>query len=722
MKPFLLALFAVTTAPAEESPFQLQDASGRPLAAGRVYLGGSEAAETDSEGRFRLSPTPAPPFELTVFDARGAWLGRVFVADLRERVLRLAPATEERVTVRSAVPVETQAPPSAAVSLITEREIAESRPNQLANALALVPGSGSVEEGHSVVPTLRGMARGRTLILVDGGRVTAERRAGPSATYLDPMSLDSVEVSRGPGSVAYGSDAFGGVINVSTKTPGASGFVGQFSAAGRTVDDSVTGNLALDFPVGQGGFLLQGHWRNFEDYDSPKGKIDNSAAEFYGWSARGLVPLGASRLTLGFEYDRGRDIGKPATDSNVTRAFYPLENSSRASFELSLPARAGFDQIQVQGFWGTYRLVTNRERQPTETVTRRLAQSDVDADDASVRAVGSRPLGAGRLRTGIDFNTRFDLHATGRTVSYDSDGNPTGEVPETSIENAERFDLGGFAEADQSVLAGKLLLAGGLRTDWVRSRNAGGYFGSRSVTHGALSGYAAATFSPASSWSATVQYSHGFRDPLLSDRYFRGVSGRGFVTGNPDLDPETSDHLDLAVRTGLGSSLRVAAYGYLFWIHGLIERYQEGEDFFFRNRGNARYEGIEFEADLDPAPGWTLRAAGTYARGSILDDGGPAADVPPQSVSLSITNRLTERIWWSLRGRAVRRDERPGPVEVDTPGYGALDVLAGWEFRPGLQLQALLTNAFNHSYRETPDPAAVLAPERGFSLVLSGRI
>jgi len=48
------------------------------------------------------------------------------------------------------------------------------------------------------VPALRGLARGRTLILVDGARVTAERRAGPSATFVDPASLASLEVLRGP--------------------------------------------------------------------------------------------------------------------------------------------------------------------------------------------------------------------------------------------------------------------------------------------------------------------------------------------------------------------------------------------------------------------------------------------------------------------------------------------------------------------------------------------
>ena len=45
-----------------------------------------------------------------------------------------------------------------------------------------------------------------------------------------------------------------------------------------------------------------------------------------------------------------------------------------------------------------------------------------------------------------------------------------------------------------------------------------------------------------------MQVARGFRDPVLSDRYFRGPSGRGFITGNPDLDPETSVQFDVGVR------------------------------------------------------------------------------------------------------------------------------------------------------------------------------
>ena len=97
------------------------------------------------------------------------------------------------------------------------------QPVNVAQAVENVAGTATVSEGHAAVPAVRGLAAGRTLILIDGARVTAERRVGPSATYVDPASLEGIEIARGPGSVAYGSDAFGGVIQLRTRRaePGA---------------------------------------------------------------------------------------------------------------------------------------------------------------------------------------------------------------------------------------------------------------------------------------------------------------------------------------------------------------------------------------------------------------------------------------------------------------------------------------------------------------------
>ncbi len=104
----------------------------------------------------------------------------------------------ERVTVSGAAP-DIEATPAAATTSLSQAEIQTRLPSNLVQALENVAGVNQVSEGQAAVPALRGLSSGRTLILIDGARVNSERRAGASATFLDPDILEGVEVARGPG-------------------------------------------------------------------------------------------------------------------------------------------------------------------------------------------------------------------------------------------------------------------------------------------------------------------------------------------------------------------------------------------------------------------------------------------------------------------------------------------------------------------------------------------
>ena len=78
----------------------------------------------------------------------------------------------------------------------------------------------SQQGGGSII--LRGMEANRVLLVVDGIRMNnLIYRSGhlQNAITVDPLSLDRIEVSFGPTSNAYGSDALGGVVHFMTKTP-----------------------------------------------------------------------------------------------------------------------------------------------------------------------------------------------------------------------------------------------------------------------------------------------------------------------------------------------------------------------------------------------------------------------------------------------------------------------------------------------------------------------
>jgi outer membrane receptor protein involved in Fe transport len=380
-------------------------------------------------GRFTWRGDPRPPFVLLVTLAGGRVARPVDVTSLDARAILTvtveATITEDVIVAAGAAPsIDTT--PGAAMTMLSARDVALRGPASLVQSLEAVPGVHQVSEGQSAVPAVRGLARGRTLMLLDGSRVTAERRVGSSASFLDPSVVEGVDVARGPGSVAYGSDAFGGVISVRTKRP------------------------SLERP----------------------------------------------------------DVG-------------------------------AFDLMRVSGFVGASSQRTDQNRLPTSATPREIARADIAATDFQVRAMAETRLGATSVELGLDLNGRRGLEARDIALRYDLDDMLVDEVATLSIASARRTDTGLFVQASRPV-GGETTVTVGLRVDHVRSVNEGGYFGDRSVTHGAAAGFGAVTFRPTARTTLTAQLSRGFRDPTLSDRFYRGPTGRGFITGNPELNPETS--------------------------------------------------------------------------------------------------------------------------------------------------------------------------------------
>ncbi|MEZ4978958.1 MAG: TonB-dependent receptor plug domain-containing protein [Chitinophagales bacterium] len=106
---------------------------------------------------------------------------------------------------------------------IDRKELAIQNPQTAADLLGV---SGKVfiqksQQGGGS-PMIRGFATNRLLYSVDGVRMnTAIFRAGniQNVINLDPLAMQDVEVLFGPGSVMYGSDAIGGVMQFTTLVP-----------------------------------------------------------------------------------------------------------------------------------------------------------------------------------------------------------------------------------------------------------------------------------------------------------------------------------------------------------------------------------------------------------------------------------------------------------------------------------------------------------------------
>lgn len=160
------------------------------------------------------------------------------------------------------------------ITTINARAIAFTNPQTSAD---LLQNSGKVFVQKSQLgggsPMIRGFATNRLLLIVDGVRMNnAIFRGGniQNIISIDPFSIKNTEVIFGPGSVIYGSDAIGGVMNFYThkaqfSTADSSVFSGKSKYRYATVNNENT--FHVDFNIGRKrwAFLSSISYNDFGD-------------------------------------------------------------------------------------------------------------------------------------------------------------------------------------------------------------------------------------------------------------------------------------------------------------------------------------------------------------------------------------------------------------------------------------------------------------------------
>ncbi len=124
-------------------------------------------------------------------------------------------------------------------------------------------------------PLVRGFSTNRLLITLDGIRFnTAIFRGGnvQNIISIDPFAIDRTEVILGPGSVVYGSDAVGGVMNFYTKNPQISGetvprLKGNTIVRYSSANQEKTGHLDFSYGSKKWAFFTSA---SFSDYDDQR--------------------------------------------------------------------------------------------------------------------------------------------------------------------------------------------------------------------------------------------------------------------------------------------------------------------------------------------------------------------------------------------------------------------------------------------------------------------
>jgi hemoglobin/transferrin/lactoferrin receptor protein len=597
-----------------------------------------------------------------------------------------------------------------ALSFISSQSLMEQSPIVIGDALAKLPGvDNSKDSPWEQRPVLRGLGGQRALVLVDGIPMNSARGNGPHPSLVDPSQIDRVEVVRGPSSVAYGSDALGGAINIITReanpNAGSQGMTlnGAVSLTGSSGDNQYGGSVELRPTIGKLGMLVSAGAHHADDFTAPDGDVPHSS--FKDWqsmvSARYALDT-RTALTAAYQMYRGSDIGIPGLSSPV--AAYPpgwtdvfsfpyydrdlvqagverkYEKSWIASSRVQLyyqgERRNFFDAQSIDSsLYGYLGLPPDGSTSANSNNNRYF---DLKTWGLQLQAL-SRQTKTYRFTMGLDA-ARDQTSGNNVTESYEvfsSGPTPSTFTTSQAVPNGH-FDNYGLYFENEWYMHPQWTMSVGARWNQYDYKTESGvsipadYFGpgspavlfdAKSVTNGAPSGSIGLVYSPVQDLHLSANVANGYRQPNAQDLFYNGFASVGLVIGDPDLKPEKSISYDLGLRY---EHKAAAVSGNLFYstYDDLIDAvlYQSNpyyQTFKYTNISKARIWGGEAEGEWAFMRNYKARATAAGAIGDITSresietlygvdaDQVPLGGVPPFKGSFGIRWDATDRRFWA---------------------------------------------------------------------------
>jgi len=603
------------------------------------------------------------------------------------------------------------------------RSIAFSTPQTSAD---LLQNSGKVFVQKSQMgggsPMIRGFATNRLLLSVDGVRMNnAIFRGGnvQNVISIDPFTIKNTEVIFGPGSVIYGSDAIGGVMNFYTKKPILSendSLLVHGNANYRFASANMENTLHADINLGKKTWssLTSVTYNNFQDLRMGSHGPDSYLRNTYVQTVNGIdelvvndspkkqVPTGYDQLNLMQKF-----LYKPNAKWDLNLGAYYTETSDYSRYDrLIRPTSDGLGLRSAEWYYGPQKwFMGNAQVQKKGNgkvfdglklglAYQYFEESRINRDfQDEIRNSTKEKVDA------VNFNMDFENKKIGDFKLYygteyiynkvRSTGNDFNIVTEEKTNAASRYpdgstwqSLAGYVNGEYKAKPNFTIMSG-LRYShvWVDAVFDDTFydfpFETADLSTGALTGSLGFSWFPRANLQVTLNGSTGFRAPNIDDvgKIFDSEPG-SVVVPNPDLEPEYAYNAEIGIQRNINDKIILkgtAYYTYLvdalvrrdFSYNGISEIEYGGELSnvqAIQNAAKAYVYGFEFGLEAYLTEQWSLSSNLTLTEGVEEEDDGsdtPARHAAPTFGDFHVVwknQRLRTDVFLNYNGEIANED------------------------------------------------------------------
>jgi hemoglobin/transferrin/lactoferrin receptor protein len=520
------------------------------------------------------------------------------------------------------------------VTKITKAEILRNNPQTSADLLGQ---TGTVFIQKSQLgggsPMIRGFASNRILLVVDGVRMNnAIYRSGnlQNVISVDALSTQTAEVIFGPGSLIYGSDALGGVIDFHTLEPRFSkekkmlfsgSTLARYSSANKentfhadfnaglkkwalltSVSYSKFDDLKMGKHGGQNSYLRQEYVEQINGTDSIVKNSNPAVQRFSGYKQINVLQKIRFKPTayLDFQYSftyagtgnaprydrliQYRNSKPRYAEWNYGPMIWRMHNI----MALLTKKTTVYNNARFTAAYQNYN--ESRIERIIATTARNILAEKVNA--LSINFDAEKKIGKGQLFYGLEY-VYNKVGSLGSTTNITT-GNVTASV--SRYPNGSIWGTSGIYGSYKKNIKQKLTFTTGLRysynilsaafdTTFIKFP-----YQKAQLNEGAFTGNLGLVYRPNETWQINANASSGYRMPNIDDigKFFESVPGR-ITVPNPGLKPEYAWNFEIGAVKKIINKFRLEVNAF----YSLLNKAIISRPFTFNGQDSIVFGGIK---------------------------------------------------------------------------------------------------------------------------------